>query len=44
VLVPKIGLRGAAIALIFSAVVEAISNLGVVLHAMRKLRLSQKEA
>jgi O-antigen/teichoic acid export membrane protein len=43
VMVPKIGLRGAAIALIFSAVVEAISNLGVVLYAMRKLRLSQKE-
>ena len=35
--IPNIGLRGAALALIVAAIVEAASNFGVILHALHRL-------
>jgi len=37
-LIPQAGLKGAAIALIIAAIVEAVSNFGVILHALQKLK------
>jgi O-antigen/teichoic acid export membrane protein len=37
-LIPQAGLKGAAIALIVGAIVEAASNFGVILHALYRVR------
>ena len=42
-LIPSQGLRGAAIALIIAAIVEAVSNFGVILHALHQLDRPFKE-
>jgi O-antigen/teichoic acid export membrane protein len=43
-LIPQAGLKGAAIALIVGAIVEAASNFGVILHALYRVRkLSPEE-
>jgi O-antigen/teichoic acid export membrane protein len=42
-LIPSMGLKGAAIALVVGAVMEAVTNFGVILHAIYRIRNKEND-